>query len=171
MHLFPPKTRSAFVPLECRIEEVSLDQEHLGYSAMSYAWDAEEPSRPLICNGKTILVTLNCENALRQFVMKPAGRVIWVDSICIDQNSLSERNHQVQLMGEIYQRADTVLIWLGEADQDAEIAFDQLRIFGETQSSSAQSSQPLRTSNPGMLNDCLTLGCIPLTKLEVTDLT
>jgi hypothetical protein len=37
-----------------------------------------------------------------------------VDSICIDQASLQEKSHQVTLMREIYERAHTVILWLGE---------------------------------------------------------
>jgi hypothetical protein len=38
--------------------------------------------------------------------------VLWCDAICIDQDSIFERNHQVQLMGRIYEQATTVLVWL-----------------------------------------------------------
>ena len=36
----------------------------------------------------------------------------WVDAICIDQTNSGERNHQVQMMGDIYHNVP-VLAWLG----------------------------------------------------------
>ncbi|KAK5102140.1 hypothetical protein LTR70_006630 [Exophiala xenobiotica] len=37
---------------------------------------------------------------------------IWVDAICLDFSNIRERNSQVQIMPNIYQRAKTVLAWL-----------------------------------------------------------
>lgn len=46
---------------------------------------------------------------------------LWIDQICIDQNTVEERNHQVGLMSVIYARADRVLVSLGiEADGSRE---------------------------------------------------
>lgn len=42
----------------------------------------------------------------------PEIEYIWVDQICIDQESPSERNHQVQLMNSIYSEAYFVIAWL-----------------------------------------------------------
>jgi hypothetical protein len=41
-------------------------------------------------------------------------RILWIDSICIDQSSASERSLQVKLMSDVYQNAQDVLIWLGD---------------------------------------------------------
>jgi hypothetical protein len=37
----------------------------------------------------------------------------WIDAICINQTRISERNHQVRLMSDIYKSATFVLVWLG----------------------------------------------------------
>lgn len=37
----------------------------------------------------------------------------WIDAICIQQEDVDERNHQVRMMGRIYERAAFVLAWLG----------------------------------------------------------
>ncbi|UPX20767.1 uncharacterized protein EKO05_0010988 [Ascochyta rabiei] len=39
---------------------------------------------------------------------------LWIDALCIDQTNLSERNHQVAQMGEIYSSAKSVHAWLGK---------------------------------------------------------
>ncbi|ETI23261.1 hypothetical protein G647_05060 [Cladophialophora carrionii CBS 160.54] len=110
-------------PLDFCIVETSLDQP-LPYSAVSYAWDAPSGSTELNCGNGSLLVTPNCEAALRYLRGKTATRRLWIDSICIDQteNAMGERNHQVFLMGEIFKKADGVLIWLGEMDEDTRIA-------------------------------------------------
>ncbi|KAH7361167.1 hypothetical protein BKA66DRAFT_396649, partial [Pyrenochaeta sp. MPI-SDFR-AT-0127] len=50
-----------------------------------------------------------------------AKTLLWVDAICIDQNDLIERNHQVGLIGQIYSNATLVLTWGGKSDEDAQI--------------------------------------------------
>ena len=44
----------------------------------------------------------------------PTSALIWIDALCINQDDLHERANQVKLMGNIYGRAETVNIWLGE---------------------------------------------------------
>lgn len=43
--------------------------------------------------------------------------VLWIDTICIDQQNADEKALQIPLMGEIYRRATEVTIWLGEGDR------------------------------------------------------
>lgn len=40
----------------------------------------------------------------------------WIDAICINQDNLTERTHQVRFMGHIYFKAYNVLVWLGTGD-------------------------------------------------------
>lgn len=44
----------------------------------------------------------------------PVGkwRYFWIDAICIDQDQIAERSHQVGLMKDIFSRAVTVIAWL-----------------------------------------------------------
>ncbi|KAI9869595.1 MAG: hypothetical protein M1830_005317, partial [Pleopsidium flavum] len=44
---------------------------------------------------------------------------IWVDQLCIDQSNVEERNHQVRLMGRIYGKAQNVVVWLGDEDDNS----------------------------------------------------
>lgn len=46
-------------------------------------------------------------------------KYFWIDAICIDQSNTLERNHQVQMMSEIYKSAQFVMIWLGSACEQA----------------------------------------------------
>ncbi len=42
---------------------------------------------------------------------------IWIDQICIDQENVSERNHQVGLMAMIYSHCNIVFVWLSDQDE------------------------------------------------------
>jgi hypothetical protein len=53
-------------------------------------------------------------------------RRLWIDSICIDQTSMEEKNHQVALMGDIYKMAEKVDIWLGAGDVDIDDTLKEL---------------------------------------------
>lgn len=39
------------------------------------------------------------------------------------QQSIKERNHQVELMGEVYSKAQTVLVWFGAEDPSTARSF------------------------------------------------
>jgi hypothetical protein len=40
-------------------------------------------------------------------------RSLWIDALCIKQDNVLERNHQVQKMGQIFSNAELVIAWLG----------------------------------------------------------
>lgn len=105
-------------PIICSLKEVSLDDydhdnDPLPYEALSYTWGAKHGTIPITCDGQTLLVTPNCESALQHLRQKLKKRVLWIDAICIDQQSVQEKNEQVPLMGEIYVSATRAVIWLG----------------------------------------------------------
>ncbi|KAK0613170.1 heterokaryon incompatibility protein-domain-containing protein [Immersiella caudata] len=100
--------------LECNLVHVSLDKPMLAYPyrAISYTWDNQERDRYILCGGKKLAVTKNCELVLQHF-MQYARLHIWIDAICIDQESAEEKAMQIPLMAEIYGRALGVNVWLG----------------------------------------------------------
>jgi Heterokaryon incompatibility protein (HET) len=73
--------------------------------------------------GTTVKVTKAVDEVLRGVVAKGAASV-WIDQVCIDQTNVVERNDQVALMSTIYSRAESVLVYLGEAGEHTEIAID-----------------------------------------------
>ncbi|KAK6080316.1 heterokaryon incompatibility protein [Seiridium cupressi] len=55
-----------------------------------------------------------------------AERVLWVGAPCIDQtDNRGKKTQQVRIMGEIYSRANRVLIWLGNS-RDVEVGMQKL---------------------------------------------
>lgn len=114
--------------IQCSFLEISLDDERDSkhqYEALSYTWGAPQGTKPVLCDGQTILVTPNCEEALLHLRRKFQPRHLWIDAVCIDQQSVTEKNIQVPLMSDIYCRADRTIMWLG-ADTDPDMT-DVLR--------------------------------------------
>ena len=84
------------------------------YEALSYVWGDAKMRDEIICDGKTLSITLSLANALRRVRRPETERVLWADGICINQEDKEERGHQVMLMAAIYSAARQVLCWLGE---------------------------------------------------------
>jgi len=67
---------------------------------------------------------------LRNFLQEARRRkhqgFLWIDALCIDQSNVDERNHQVAMMGEIYSKATSVIVWLGESTFDIERAIETM---------------------------------------------
>ena len=82
------------------------------YSAVSYTWGPPTPTRQISIEERNFTVREN----LWHFLDASASYIdkwLWIDQICIDQSAVDERNHQVGLMAQIYEKAWQVLIWLG----------------------------------------------------------
>jgi hypothetical protein len=89
------------------------------FIALSYMWGTEEATQVILINGQSFLVRRNLWEFLVRIQRADVKyRVpIWIDAICIDQNDVLERNHQVSLMGLIYSNARLVISWLGLNDE------------------------------------------------------
>jgi hypothetical protein len=117
LQILPANEDSARV---CCLMDVHCLDNELVYSALSYTWGAEKIARGVIVvNNHSALVTKNLSDALHRLRDDGVQRV-WVDAVCIDQSNDKEKAHQVQKMGTIYQRAATVLSWIGPEDEDSE---------------------------------------------------
>lgn len=68
---------------------------------------------PLVVNGFTIGVHLNCWYALWQLRNAAVEFPLWIDTIAIDQANHSEKSVQVARMGEIYSQAQSVASCIG----------------------------------------------------------
>jgi hypothetical protein len=88
------------------------------YEALSYVWISSSRDKSMICNGHEFKITDSLDVALRRLRLSDKPRSLWIDQICINQESIDERNVQVGLMGLIYSKAVMVNAWLGPADFD-----------------------------------------------------
>jgi hypothetical protein len=89
------------------------------YEALSYTWGGPVFSASLSTSYGTLKITQHLASALQGLRPKSGdARLLWIDAICIDQQSGFERDRQVCLMAEIYRKATEVIVWHGkEANQ------------------------------------------------------
>ncbi|RYP15780.1 hypothetical protein DL765_005506 [Monosporascus sp. GIB2] len=113
-------------PLRCSIATTDLDTSPV-YNALSYVWgdpsSSNIPGNTVLLDGHPFPVTANLLTALRH-LRPPAGAgatALWVDAVCINQQDLDERRHQVTMMRDIYASAERVIIWLGEEDAETDV--------------------------------------------------
>ena len=103
------------------------------YTAISYTWGdtALQASLPVRCGSggvHNVAVTSNVV-ALVTAISHLGVREIWVDQLSIDQTSDSEKASQIALMKTVYERARDVFIWLGNEEDDSDLAMDTLNAF------------------------------------------
>jgi hypothetical protein len=108
-----------------KLVHVILDG-NLSYEALSYTWGDANKVRLVLLDGCLTTITANLEVALRSLRHVCEERTLWVDALCINQQDLHERNHQVSRMRDIYLNADTVIAWLGEPTDDTEKAIQEI---------------------------------------------
>jgi hypothetical protein len=108
--------------LKCRLVSFDL-RTCLEFRALSYKWGTSPASISIQVNSLDFYIRPHLFSFFEQVHGSCEG-FLWIDAICIDQTNVSERNHQVQLMGEVYSRASEVLIWLGDAVGDSDLAMD-----------------------------------------------
>ncbi|KAH6717811.1 heterokaryon incompatibility protein-domain-containing protein [Leptodontidium sp. MPI-SDFR-AT-0119] len=97
------------------------------FEALSYVWGPPDAKGRISINGKIVKVQESVELALRRLRELPetrCGMKYWIDAICIDQNNVGERNIQVKRMYEIYEKALSVVVWLGEETPGSNRAVD-----------------------------------------------
>ncbi|KAF3039054.1 hypothetical protein E8E12_009079 [Didymella heteroderae] len=97
------------------------------YAAVSYVWGDQSRAFSIALNeGIPLRIGRNLHHALRDMRHEARRIVLWTDAICIQQHCDVEQNHQVQLMAQIYSRAESVRAWIDhEIDMWAEV-FQQL---------------------------------------------
>lgn len=121
--------------LRCIMDHISLDQP-ASYQALSYSWhdatlfpeEGRLPSETLQVDDKFLKIGKNIASFLRMMRMKRPDSGWWfIDSVCINQADVRERNSQVHRMRQIYQMATQVIVWLGPLEHDSNRAVDFLK--------------------------------------------
>jgi Heterokaryon incompatibility protein (HET) len=105
-----------------------LLEDNLRFRAISYAWGSSALTHSINCNGKNLLVTSSVFELLSSTVISNLcdELPIWVDAICINQGDDGEKAHQVRQMGSLYSLAEEVILWLGPASSDSDLAMDTI---------------------------------------------
>lgn len=132
-------------PIRCHLQPAKADRsDYQDYEALSYMWGPAEPSKTIAVDWASVQVGENLWNALSCLRLREQTRTLWVDALCINQNDISERNHQVGMMSRIYRAAVRVVVWLGMESKDTRAAFDIIA-FARRLLSRCAPSAPLTT--------------------------
>jgi hypothetical protein len=114
---------------------------------LSYEWGLPGDNDPIIhVDNYRTRVRRNLFDALLQIRLEDTDRHIWIDALSIEQAIVEERNHQVQLMGCIYRDAKNIVVWLGPAKDDSDLAMSVLADVGAYLGLPEDSSETQHTS-------------------------
>ncbi|KAK1751544.1 heterokaryon incompatibility protein-domain-containing protein [Echria macrotheca] len=114
---------SQTAPLHLVLEVYSIN-DCPEYEAVSYTWGGEgddsTPVCPVYVGGfwDVLLQTKNCAAMLRYLRLQDRVRTLWVDAICINQRSTSEKAVQIPYMRRIFGDAMRVMVYL-DSQNDA----------------------------------------------------
>lgn len=119
--------------------------------AISYTWEGQKasPDHYILCQSENrkeskLLITKNADAALRGLRLNDKVRFLWIDSVCINQDSEIERNSQVENMGYIYKYARRVVVWLGEAlNEGSSLTLKDMRMIATLDPDDASSREKL----------------------------
>ncbi len=70
-------------------------------------WGPQEDLFDLLIDGRVLPVQANLRRIIQDLQDDHQARNLWIDAICIDQNSIQERNHQVGLCLSICETSPT----------------------------------------------------------------
>lgn len=122
------------------ISHVNLNEAK--YEALSYTWGPPtqhtmnlfiRPKHSLTASDPSewevqiLEIRLTLLEGLRYLRYPDVTRVLWIDAICINQQSLPERSQEVPRMGEIYNRAQRVVVWLGPEETGTHMALETVQ--------------------------------------------
>ncbi|KAH7093802.1 heterokaryon incompatibility protein-domain-containing protein [Paraphoma chrysanthemicola] len=113
------------------------------YEAVSYAWGSKHRMRCLeLSTNETVSISSSLFQALPWVIYHSRHEYLWIDQICINQKNIPEKNQQVQIMGEIFKKAERVMAWLGEDHYNAASLDEVLDEIGSEPNASHCCLQP-----------------------------
>ncbi|KAI8631384.1 heterokaryon incompatibility protein-domain-containing protein [Xylariaceae sp. FL1651] len=145
--------------------------EDVDYQALSYRWDTTDMQSEMEISGLKFNVATGLFKALNQICANLRGKStidMWVDAICINQKMVTERNAQVSIMNRIYSLASSVVIWIGESNDDTDETLRMIKTLATTNVMEPR-NHVFRDfenlfSRHNFSNSNLTNGCIDLLK-------
>ncbi|GAB7322536.1 hypothetical protein MBLNU13_g03459t1 [Cladosporium sp. NU13] len=109
-------TREDDSRIQCDVFQASLASmttpDRPYFATLSYAWGDSGVTRKIHCAKKLVSVTLNLYEALVHIRNLRTPRLLWVDSLCINQADKREKAQQVQRMHLIYGQSHCIS-WMG----------------------------------------------------------
>lgn len=117
LQILPGHQQSA---IEAKLESVSLNEKPQ-FNVLSYAWGSSDEQKSILIQDHEFSVSNHLYQCLVNLRLESEPLFIWIDAICINQNSVDEKNTQVPLMRDVYQSAKQVHVWLGVSTPGLEL--------------------------------------------------
>jgi len=136
-------------PIQCTLFHVAVAD--ADYQALSYEWGQpnDNADKRVIINGLPHARPMqrNLERALLEIRKESRDSLLWIDALCINQEDLREKGQQVAMMGDIFRNASSVIVWLGPAGDNSDLAMEMMA--GRTWATS-ESAELKRDCRPEM---------------------
>ncbi|ESZ98830.1 ankyrin repeat and SAM domain containing protein 6 [Sclerotinia borealis F-4128] len=115
-------------PIRCNLLIAWFNQPEsvIPYAALSYTWGCTEKSVKITVDNTTIKITSNLYSALRHLRLEDKDRILWIDAICINQDNVQEKIHQIRQMDAIYKAAEEVIVWLGDGTENTDFTMNSM---------------------------------------------
>ena len=111
--------------LRLQVFEIDLNHTH-PYHAISYTWGDDLATTTIDVDGVPHEIRHNLFGCLLQLRARSYSSHVWVDAISIRQDDLVEKGQQVGMIGDIFRKAERVLVWVGEHADGTEALFQRL---------------------------------------------
>nr|OQO16729.1 hypothetical protein B0A51_15256 [Rachicladosporium sp. CCFEE 5018] len=102
------------------------DPDAAAYETISYAWGHASRRTTLDIDGHILSVPETAAAALRCMRLSDQDRVLWIDSICINQADVEERGSQVAMMADIYSEGACTLAHVDMPDCDFDLVVSSI---------------------------------------------
>ncbi|KAM0417477.1 hypothetical protein ACHAPT_012541 [Fusarium lateritium] len=131
MRLFKLSPGTGDDPLQGTVRHVLAESDE-EYQALSYVWGDISPSlapHSVETPEGALQINFSLHSALQAIRDPNADTMLWIDAICINQKSVTEKAIQIRLLSTIFQSATQVVAWLGpeSQSQNGDIVIENLK--------------------------------------------
>jgi Heterokaryon incompatibility protein (HET) len=141
-------SRHKFTEIHCWPVVASV-QEVPTYIAMSWAWsgsvDRHDFDKVIRVNGVPVQYPPNLVSHLRSLRHSEGDivRPLWIDALSINQTDLEGRASTISVLGEIFRKAETVVVMLGDAELGDEITISIMQELNKISTSAELDTREL----------------------------
>ena len=124
--LYPAKS---YEPLRGELFTCFLGLDAPEYAAISYVWGPRNCMQTIWLHNVQLPITQSLEQCLRRLRKETGAIVLWIDSLCINQDNIEEKSTQVNMMDRIYASSQKVQVWLGAEERYSWVGIQVLEYF------------------------------------------
>lgn len=116
-------------PITCRLYDVNLSPQVKSFDVLSYASNLSGLHSTIEINEKCLVIPAELGIALQHLRLEHRRRLIWVDTICVDESNIEERNDPLRHLETNHTSVRSLLVWLGESSDSSKEFFKLMRRY------------------------------------------